>query len=334
MRKILITGTAGFIGYHLAERLLAEGMTVHGYDALTDYYDVSLKKARHARLAERPGFSATLGRLEDADLLARTADAFVPDVIVHLAAQAGVRYSLENPQSYVETNVNGTFNVLECARRLKVEHLVFASTSSVYGGNTRMPFREADKTDQPLTIYAATKKAGEALVHSYSHLWGIPATGLRFFTVYGPWGRPDMALFKFTRAILEGRPVDIYNGGDLFRDFTYIDDLTRAIRLLIDVPPVTGSPVSGDDSLSEVAPFRTVNIGNNDKVRLLDFVAALEAAIGIPAERHFMEMQKGDVFATWADVSLLRSLTGFTPATDYRVGVRRFVDWFRDYYKA
>jgi UDP-glucuronate 4-epimerase len=197
-----------------------------------------------------------------------------------------------------------------------------------------MPFREADKTDQPLTIYAATKKAGEALVHSYSHLWGIPATGLRFFTVYGPWGRPDMALFKFTRAILEGRPVDIYNGGDLFRDFTYIDDLTRAIRLLIDVPPVTGSPVSGDDSLSEVAPFRTVNIGNNDKVRLLDFVAALEAAIGIPAERHFMEMQKGDVFATWADVSLLRSLTGFTPATDYRVGVRRFVDWFRDYYKA
>jgi UDP-glucuronate 4-epimerase len=334
MRKILITGTAGFIGYHLAELLLAEGMAVHGYDALTDYYDVSLKKARHARLAEKQAFSATIGRLEDAALLARTAEAFAPDVIVHLAAQAGVRYSLENPQSYIDANVCGTFNVLECARRLNVKHLVFASTSSVYGGNTQMPFREVDKADQQLTIYAATKKAGEALAHSYAHLWGIPMTGVRFFTVYGPWGRPDMALFKFTRAILEGRPVEIYNGGDLYRDFTYVDDLIRAIRLLIDMPPQNGSPVNGSDSLSEVAPFRTVNIGNNDKVRLLDFVDALEAAIGFPAKRHFMEMQKGDVFATWADVSLLKSLTGFTPATDYRVGVRRFVDWYRDYYKA
>lgn len=333
MRRVLITGTAGFIGYHLAELLLAEGMTVHGYDALTDYYDVSLKQARHARLAEKPAFSATIGRLEDGELLARTAEAFAPDVIVHLAAQAGVRYSLENPQSYVDTNINGTFNVLECARRLKVKHLVFASTSSVYGGNTQMPFREVDKADKPLTIYAATKKAGEALAHSYAHLWGIPMTGLRFFTVYGPWGRPDMALFKFTRVILEGQPVEIYNGGDLYRDFTYVGDLTRAIRLLIDTPPVKGSPVGAHDSLSEVAPFRTVNIGNNDKVKLLDFVDALEAAIGIPAKRHFMEMQKGDVFATWADVSLLKSLTGFTPATDYREGVRRFVEWFRGYYK-
>ena len=333
MRRVLITGTAGFIGYHLAELLLAEGMTVHGYDALTDYYDVSLKQARHARLAEKPAFSATIGRLEDGESLARTAEAFAPDVIVHLAAQAGVRYSLENPKSYVDTNINGTFNVLECARRLKVKHLVFASTSSVYGGNTQMPFREVDKADQPLTIYAATKKAGEALAHSYAHLWGIPMTGLRFFTVYGPWGRPDMALFKFTRAILEGQPVEIYNGGDLYRDFTYIDDLTRAIRLLMDAPPVACNPVSAHDSLSTVAPFRTVNIGNNDKVKLLDFVDALEAALGIPASRHFMEMQKGDVFATWADVSLLKSLTGFTPATDYREGVRRFVEWFRGYYK-
>lgn len=333
MRKILITGTAGFIGYHLAEVLLAEGMAVHGYDAMTDYYDVSLKQARHARLAQHKAFSATIGRLEDRALLARTAEAFAPHVIVHLAAQAGVRYSLENPQSYVDTNVNGTFNVLECARLLGVRHLVFASTSSVYGGNTEMPFRELDKADQPLTIYAATKKAGEALAHSYAHLWAIPMTGVRFFTVYGPWGRPDMALFKFTRAIIEGRPIEIYNGGDLYRDFTYIDDLTRAIRLLIDTPPRKGSPVSAVDSLSGVAPFRTVNIGNNDKVRLLDFIDALEAAIGIPAKRHFMEMQKGDVFATWADVGLLKALTGFTPATDYRKGVRSFVEWYRGYYK-
>ncbi len=333
MRKILITGTAGFIGYHLAQRLLAEGWAVHGLDALTDYYDVSLKQARHARLARTNAFTATLGRVEDMDLLTRVAEEFRPDVIVHLAAQAGVRYSLENPRSYIETNIGGMFNMLEIARQLAVKHLVFASTSSVYGGNTKMPFQETDRADQPLTVYSASKKAGEALAHSYAHLWGIPMTGVRFFTVYGPWGRPDMALFKFTRAILEGKPVEIYNGGDLYRDFTYIDDLVEAMRLLIDAVPEKGRPAAPSDSLSEVAPFRIVNIGNNDKVRLLDFVDALEQALGVPANRHFLEMQKGDVFATWADASLLKALTGYSPSTGYRTGVARFVEWYRDYYR-
>ena len=333
MRKVLITGTAGFIGYHLAELLLAEGFLVHGFDAMTDYYDVTLKQARLARLQRSNAFSATTARLEDMEALSRVATEFRPEVIVHLAAQAGVRYSLENPRSYVDTNVTGTFNVLEVARELGVKHLVFASTSSVYGGNTKMPFEETDKADQPLTIYAATKKAGAALAHSYAHLWGVPMTGVRFFTVYGPWGRPDMALFKFTRAILDGEPIDIYNGGDMYRDFTYVEDLVRAIRLLIDAVPVKGEPIAANDSLSDVAPFRVVNIGNNDKVKLLDFIEALEQAIGIPARRNFMEMQKGDVFATWADTSLLRALTGFSPATDYRTGVKRFVDWYRGYYQ-
>ena len=333
MRKVLVTGTAGFIGYHLAELLLAEGFIVHGFDAMTDYYDVTLKQARQARLQRTNAFTSTLARLEDMDALTRAAADFQPDVIVHLAAQAGVRYSLENPRSYVDTNVTGTFNVLEVARQLAVKHLVFASTSSVYGGNSKMPFEETDKADQPLTIYAATKKAGEALAHSYAHLWGVPMTGVRFFTVYGPWGRPDMALFKFTRAILDGQPIDIYNGGDMYRDFTYVEDLVRAIRLLIDAVPVKGQPVAANDSLSAVAPFRVVNIGNSDKVKLLDFIDALEQAIGIPAKRHYMEMQKGDVFATWADSSLLKTLTGFSPATDYRTGVKRFVDWYRGYYQ-
>ena len=333
MRKVLITGTAGFIGYHLAQRLLSEGWSVHGYDALTDYYDVTLKQARHARLARTNAFTATIGRVEDAELLSRVTEEFAPDVIVHLAAQAGVRYSLENPQSYIESNIVGTFNVLECARKARVSHLVLSSTSSVYGGNTQMPFREVDKADQPLTVYAATKKAGEALAHSYAHLWGIPITGVRFFTVYGPWGRPDMALFKFTRAMLEGQPVEIYNGGDLYRDFTYIDDLVEAMRRLIDAPPRKGAPVADNDSLSEVAPFRVINIGNSEKIRLLDFVDALESALGVTAIRHYMEMQKGDVFATWADNSLLGKLTGDTPSTDYKTGVRHFVDWFHDYYQ-
>ena len=333
MRKVLITGSAGFIGYHLAELLLAEGWLVHGFDAFTDYYDVSLKRTRHARLARSNAFSATEARLEDMAALNRVAGSFRPDVIVHLAAQAGVRYSLENPRSYVDTNIIGTFNVLEVARQLGVRHLIFASTSSVYGGNTRMPFRETDNADHPLTVYAATKKAAEALAHSYAHLWGVPMTGVRFFTVYGPWGRPDMALFKFTRAILEGKPIEIYNGGDMHRDFTYIDDLVRGIASLIDAVPVQGQPAADYDSLSSVAPFRVVNIGNNDKVKLLDFIDALEQAIGIPAERHYVEMQKGEVPATWADASLLRSLTGFSPATDYRTGVRRFVDWYRGYYQ-
>lgn len=330
--RVLVTGSAGFIGYHLCRLLLDEGHRVLGYDGLTDYYDVELKRRRHAMLAERPGFAAVEGMLEDAAALDRAADGFAPDVIVHLAAQAGVRYSLENPRAYVDANVVGTLNVLEAARRLAVRHLLIASTSSVYGANTAMPFAETDKADTPLTVYAATKKAGEAMSHAYAHLWALPVTAFRFFTVYGPWGRPDMALFKFTDAILAGRPIDLYAGGAMVRDFTYVDDLVRGVRLLIDAPPDAGAaPVEGD-SLSPAAPWRVVNIGNAEKVRLTDFVDAIEAAAGRPALRNLLPMQPGDVPATWADAGLLERLTGYRPATDYREGVARFVAWFRDYY--
>ncbi|MFC0282322.1 NAD-dependent epimerase/dehydratase family protein [Camelimonas abortus] len=335
MAAILVTGTAGFIGFHLARLLLDEGHRVHGYDGMTDYYDVRLKQRRHAILREHPNFSATEGMLEDAALLDAVADRVRPEIIVHLAAQAGVRYSLENPRAYLDSNITGTFNVMEAARRLGVRHLLMASTSSVYGANEAMPFAETDKADAQLTIYAATKKANESMGHAYAHLWGLPTTMFRFFTVYGPWGRPDLALFRFVDAILDGRPIDIYNHGDMYRDFTYVDDLTRGIRLLIDVPPpkpdARGEAVPGD-SLSPVAPFRIVNIGNSDRVRLLDFVEAIEECLGRKAIRNYMDMQKGDVPATWADCSLLQRLTGYRPQTDVRDGIARFVAWFRDYY--
>jgi UDP-glucuronate 4-epimerase len=337
MKKVLITGTAGFIGFHLARLLLAEGFTVHGYDGMTEYYDVTLKQRRHAILLQTPGFSATEGMLEDQDLLDRVADEFRPDVIIHLAGQAGVRYSLEHPRSYIESNIVGTFNVMEIARRLEVEHLLMASTSSIYGANPDMPFKETDKADGQLTIYAATKKANESMAHSYAHLWNLPTTMFRFFTVYGPWGRPDLAYFKFTKAILNGEPIDIYNHGDMFRDFTYVEDLVRGIRLLIDVAPVRPEPgetVPDWDSLSLNAPWRVVNIGNSDKVRLLDFVEAIEEALGQKAIRNYMGMQKGDVPATWADAELLKRLTGYAPQTDVRTGLAKFVEWYREYYPA
>lgn len=336
MKRILITGTAGFIGYHLAKHLLDEGFTVHGVDGITDYYDVNLKHRRHQMLLQASGFTASEFLLEDADHFGKVVRDFEPDVIVHLAAQAGVRYSLENPRAYLESNIVGTFNVMEAARELKVQHLLMASTSSVYGANDVMPFKEVDKTETPLTFYAATKKANEAMAHSYAHLWNLPTTMFRFFTVYGPWGRPDMALFKFVSAMLEGKPVDIYNHGDMFRDFTYVDDLVRGIRLLIDaVPqrPETPQDIPDGDSLSPVAPYRTVNIGNSDKVRLLDFVDAIEAELGIEAKRNYMEMQKGDVMATWADATLLKQLTGYQPQTDVKDGIAKFVSWYRDYYR-
>jgi UDP-glucuronate 4-epimerase len=273
--------------------------------------------------------------LEDGTRVQEAAEAFAPDVIVHLAAQAGVRYSLENPRSYVDANLIGTFNVMEAARLTKPRHLLMASTSSVYGENEKIPFAETDKTDAPLTIYAATKKANEAMGHSYAHLWDIPTTMFRFFTVYGPWGRPDMALYKFVDAILDGRPIDIYNHGDMWRDFTYVDDLVRAIRLLMDAAPerpASADQIEPGDSLSPSAPHRIVNIGNSDKVRLLDFVDAIEDALGRKATRNYMEMQPGDVPATWADAELLKRLTGYAPQTDFRDGVGRFVAWFRDYY--
>tara|TARA_B100001167_G_C16773153_1_gene308818 strand:+ start:614 stop:1645 length:1032 start_codon:yes stop_codon:yes gene_type:complete len=335
MQKVLITGTAGFIGFHLAKLLLAEGFRVQGYDGMTDYYDVTLKQRRHAMLLQNENFSAKEGMLEDQATFDALADEFQPDVIVHLAAQAGVRYSLENPRAYLDANVIGTFNVMEAARRLEVKHLLMASTSSVYGANEEMPFTETERTDTQLTIYAATKKATESMGHSYAHLWNLPVTMFRFFTVYGTWGRPDLALYKFVDAILDDRPIDIYNHGDMYRDFTYVDDLVRGIRLLIDAVPER--PTSRDDipewdSLSPAAPFRVVNIGNSDKVRLLDFVDAIEDALGKKAERNYMDMQKGDVPATWADATLLQELTGYRPQTDFKDGIARFVAWFREYY--
>ena len=335
VRRVLITGTAGFIGYHLAELLLAEGFLVHGYDGMTDYYDVALKRRRHQMLLQHPNFTATEGRLEDAGKLETTGKNFQPSVIIHLAAQAGVRYSLENPRAYIDSNVMGTMNVLELARELRPQHLLMASTSSVYGANENMPFTEVEKADTPLTIYAATKKANENMGHAYAHLWNLPTTMFRFFTVYGPWGRPDLALFKFVEAILKNQPIDIYNHGQMYRDFTYVADLVRAIRLLVDAPPPGPTDRKGiipGDSLSPAAPYRVVNIGNSDKVRLLDFIDAIEDELGTKAVRNYLPMQMGDVPATWADASLLQHLTGFRPETHYREGIRMFVEWYRGYY--
>ncbi|MGI8706571.1 MAG: SDR family NAD(P)-dependent oxidoreductase [Sphingomicrobium sp.] len=336
MQRILVTGTAGFIGYHLAELLLGEGFQVHGYDGLTDYYDVQLKKRRNQRLMQHPNFSATEAMLEDEAALEAAASEFKPEAIVHLAAQAGVRYSLEQPRAYVDSNIVGTFNILEIARQLEVQHLLIASTSSVYGANEEMPFRETEKADTQLSIYAATKKACESMAHSYAHLFAIPTTMLRFFSVYGPWGRPDLALFKFVDAILDDRPIDVYNHGDMERDFTYVTDLVRGIRLLIPVSPP--GPESREtaidgDSLSLVAPYRIVNVGNSEPVRLLDFIEIIEQQLGKTAIRNSMEMQPGDVKATWADATLLRELTGYKPKTSLHEGVAEFVAWFRDYYR-
>ena len=334
MRKVLVTGSAGFIGYHLSRLLLDEGFAVHGYDAITDYYDVRLKHRRHAMLHQSQHFDATIGLLEDMPALSAAMNSFQPDVIVHLAAQAGVRYSLENPRAYLDSNLIGTFNVMECARSLGVDHLLMASTSSVYGANEVMPFTETEKTETPLTFYAATKKATESMGHSYAHIYDLPVTMFRFFTVYGPWGRPDMALFKFAKGIIEDTPIDIYNNGNMWRDFTYVDDLVRGIRLLIDaIPqrPASTADITPGDSLSLVAPYRVVNIGNSNKVRLLDFVEAIEDCLGKKAIRNYMPMQTGDVPATWADASLLHALTGYQPKTNFREGIARFVEWYVGY---
>jgi UDP-glucuronate 4-epimerase len=331
--KILVTGAAGFIGFHLSRRLLENGVEVLGVDGMTDYYDVSLKRARLGELRASNRFAAGEIMLEDKEALQGFLSAEKPDVVVHLAAQAGVRYSLEHPRSYVDSNLIGTFNVLELARKLEVKHLLIASTSSVYGGNTDLPFRETQRTDHPLTFYAATKKATEDMAHCYAHLWGIPTTAFRFFTVYGPWGRPDMALFKFVRATVEGSPIDVYGHGLMSRDFTYVDDLVDMIARLIPHAPVRGKPVSEADSLSPVAPYRVVNIGGGNPVKLMDFIDEIERSLGIPVKRNFVEMQKGDVPETSASTELLRALVGSSPTTTVAEGIRAFVTWYRAYYR-
>jgi UDP-glucuronate 4-epimerase len=333
--RFLVTGTAGFIGFHLANRLLADGHVVAGIDGLTPYYDVKLKEARHALLGKSNRFTAHICQLEDEKRILEIVAAAKPEVVFHLAAQAGVRYSLENPRAYIDSNVTGTFSVLEALRRYPVQHLIFASTSSVYGGNKKMPFVETDAADHPLTIYATTKKAGELMAHNYAHLWSIPTTAVRFFTVYGPWGRPDMALFKFTQAILKDEPIDVYGEGNMSRDFTFVDDLVEALVRLVPCVPARsafGEAISGD-SLSPVAPYRLVNIGRGAPVALLDFIAALEAALGRKAKQTLMPMQPGDVPATFASADLLERLTGFRPVTGIEQGVRAFVEWYRSYYK-
>jgi UDP-glucuronate 4-epimerase len=329
--RILVTGSAGFIGFHLARLLLEQDHVVIGLDGMTSYYDVSLKRDRHAILKQNPRFIEAVQMLEDDEALSALCAYHRPEMIIHLAAQAGVRYSLEHPRSYVSANLVGTFNIMEVARRGAVGHLMIASTSSVYGASAKMPFVETDPADAPLTIYAATKKGAELLTHSYSHLWKIPTTAFRFFTVYGPWGRPDMALFKFVEAILAGRPIDVYNNGEMLRDFTYVTDLVKAIELLSRQPPREGCAVEGD-SLSPVAPWRVVNIGAGSPCKLLDFVAQIETSLAKAAVRNNLPMQPGDVPATFADVSLLRALTGYCPETPVSVGVAAFCEWYRDYY--
>jgi UDP-glucuronate 4-epimerase len=326
--RICVTGSAGFIGYHLAQRFLREGHEVLGIDALTAYYDVNLKLARHALLGEHPAFSPVICRLEDAEAFSAAYLDFKPEIVVHLAAQAGVRTSLTAPGEYVGSNIVGTFNLLEAARRHLPRHLLIASTSSVYGADLPAPFKETDRISHPLSPYAATKAATEQLSHAYSHIWSIPTTVLRFFTVYGPWGRPDMALFSFVDNMLNGKAIDLYNDGDLERDFTYIDDLVEAVFRLTDVSPIGGR--QGDvDSLSPVAPWRVVNIGPGAPVELMAFVAAIEEALGFKAKVNFLPMQAGDVPRTYADATLLHRLTGFLPATPLSQGVLAFCNWRR-----
>ncbi|KQY12711.1 NAD-dependent epimerase [Rhizobium sp. Root482] len=327
--RYLITGTAGFIGFHLARRLLDDGHFVTGFDGMTPYYDVRLKERRHAILARSNGFKPVIGMLEDRDALDRAAEAGEPDVIVHLAAQAGVRYSLENPKAYVDSNLLGSWNVLELAKAVKPRHLLLASTSSIYGANEKIPFAETDRADEPMTLYAATKKSAELMAHSYAHLYNVPTTAFRFFTVYGPWGRPDMALFKFVDNILNGRPIEIYGEGRMSRDFTYIDDLVEGIVQLMSVVPAEENRIEGIDTLSRHAPFRVVNIGGGQPVELMHFVETVEAALGRNAIRTMLPMQQGDVPRTFAAPELLAALTGFKPSIPVEDGVRRFVDWYR-----
>ena len=332
--RILVTGAAGFIGSRLTERLIARGDEVLGYDNLNDYYDPTLKDARLARLTPLPGFSFVKGSLEDRETLEAAFDAFKPQRVVNLAAQAGVRYSLENPRAYIDSNIVGFLNILEACRHCGVEHLVYASSSSVYGANRKLPFAVEDSVDHPVSLYAASKKSNELMAHTYSHLFGLPTTGLRFFTVYGPWGRPDMALFLFTKKILAGEPIDVFNHGKHTRDFTYIDDIVEGVIRTLDRVP---GPDPGYDPLqpspaTSSAPYRVYNIGNNSPVELLRYIEVLEDCLGRKAEKRLLPMQPGDVPDTYADVSALTRDTGYQPTTSVDVGVKNFAEWYRGFY--
>jgi len=333
--KIFITGTAGFIGFSLAKVLLENNHIVHGYDGITNYYDVKLKESRNKILTKYKKFSFTKGMLENKNLLKKTIIKFKPEIIIHLAAQAGVRYSIEKPRVYLSSNIMGTYNIIELAHKVKVKHLMIASSSSVYGANKKIPYTENDSVKSQMSIYASTKLATESIAHSYSSIWKTPTTVLRFFTVYGPWGRPDMALFKFTKSILEGKKISIYNKGNLYRDFTYIDDIVNGVSSLIrKIPKYKKNPsLNKIDSLSSVAPFRIINVGNSKKIKLLDFIKAIENSLGKKAIRNYMPMQKGDVFMTLANTKLLKKITGVIPKTNYKEGVRKFIKWYLEYYK-
>jgi UDP-glucuronate 4-epimerase len=332
--NILLTGAAGFIGMATAQRLLARGDTVLGLDNLNNYYDVSLKESRLAHLTQHAGFRFEKCDVADREAMRQLFANHFFDRVVHLAAQAGVRYSLENPHAYIDSNVTGFMNVLEGCRHSGVQHLVYASSSSVYGGNTRLPFSEHDGVDHPVSLYAATKKANELMAHTYSHLYGLPTTGLRFFTVYGPWGRPDMALFLFTKAILEDRPIEVFNHGHMQRDFTYVDDIVEGIVRVLDhaATPCDFSDTRSDDPATSQAPYRVFNIGNQRPASLMDFIACVEEALGKSARKTLLPLQAGDVPATCANTDALQDWVGFVPGTPLKVGVGQFVEWYRSYY--
>lgn len=333
--RVLLTGAAGFIGMHTTEKLLARGDEVIGVDNLNDYYEVSLKEARLARIMEHPNFSFHKIDISDREAMTALFAERKPQRVVHLAAQAGVRYSLENPHAYIDANIQGFLNILEGCRHNAVEHLVYASSSSVYGGNTALPFHEHQNIDHPVSLYAATKKANELMAHTYSHLFGLPTTGLRFFTVYGPWGRPDMALFLFTKAMLENRPIDVFNNGQMVRDFTYVDDIVEGVVRLLDraAEPDPAFDADNPDPATSNAPYRVFNIGNNQPTRLMDYIAAIETSLGVEAKKNFMPMQPGDVQATAASTESLEQWVDFRPDTPVPVGVSRFIDWYLEYYR-
>jgi len=331
--KIFITGSSGFIGFHVAKKYLDKGLKVHGLDSMNAYYDVNLKKSRLKILKKYKNFTFTRGNIANYNVINKSLLNFRPSIIIHLAAQAGVRYSIKNPKVYLDSNIIGSYHILEIAKKLKIKHLIMASSSSVYGANKKFPFQEIDKTDHQISFYAATKKSSENMAHSYSSLWKLPITILRFFTVYGPWGRPDMAYFKFTKNILKGKKIEIFNKGKMYRDYTYIDDIVEGVyKLTNKIPKIKKLKRYKNDSLSHVAPIRILNMGNTKKINLLDFINTLEKTLKKKAIKKFMPMQKGDVQSTLSDTNLLRKITNYNPKTKYHEGIKRFLDWYKRYY--